>query len=116
MIPFIEMVLGREVRIIATVRDVRDILASFEKLRNKNPLKTMHEESASDPLPWSALEGRCKRLFAEISPVGTPYRRIRDALRQGYGDRILFIDFDELTRTPAEILAKIYDFFAPAAV
>jgi len=109
-IPFIEKILSRKARIVAPVRDVRAVLASFEKLRQRQPLKSLQGEPKDDAVSWSSLEGRCRKLFSDTSPVGTPYRRIRDALRRGFGDRIHFVDFDDLTADPAQTLNGIYDF------
>jgi sulfotransferase len=108
-IPFIEAVLNRKVKILVPVRDVRDVLASFEKITSRNPLKPSGQE-LSNPQQWETIEGRCQVWFGQNQPVGSPYRKIRDALLKGYGNRMHFIDYDDLTAHPARIMRGIYEF------
>ncbi len=108
-IPFIEAVLNRKVKIIVPVRDVRDILASFEKITSRNPLKPTSQEMAN-PQAWETIDGRCGIWFHQNQPVGAPYRKIKDALIKGFGDRLHFIDYDDLTAHPDRSMRGIYDF------
>jgi sulfotransferase len=108
-IPFIEALLGRKVKIIAPVRDVRDILASFEKIVSRNPLQPTTQELAH-PQQWETIEGRCQVWFAQNQPVGGPYRKLRDAMMKGFRDRLHFVDYDEFTAHPARCMRELYEF------
>ncbi len=108
-IPLIEALLGRPVKIIAPVRDVRDILASFEKVVSRNPMQPTAQELAH-PTQWETIEGRCQIWFAQNSPVGGPYRKLRDAMIKGYRDRLHFVDYDEFTSHPSRAMHELYDF------
>lgn len=108
-IPFIEALLGRKVKIIAPVRDVRDILASFEKIVSRNPLQPTTQELAN-PQQWETIEGRCQIWFSANQPVGGPYRKLRDAMMKGYADRLHFVDYDEFTAHPARCMRELYQF------
>ena len=108
-IPFIEAVLNRKVKIIVPVRDVRDILASFEKITSKNPLKPSSQE-LGNPQAWETIDGRCSIWFHQNQPVGAPYRKMKDALLKGHGDRMHFVDYDDFTAHPDRMMRQIYDF------
>jgi sulfotransferase len=108
-IPFIEAVLNRKVKIIVPVRDVRDILASFEKISTKNPLKPTAQE-LGNPQAWETIEGRCNIWFHVNQPVGAPYRKMKDALQKGYADRMHFVDYDDFTNHPDRLMRGIYEF------
>ncbi len=108
-IPLIEALLGRKVKIIVPVRDVRDVIASFEKLTSKNPLQPTSQELAH-PQQWETIEGRCQIWFAQSQPVGSAYRKIQDALVKGLADRLHFVDYDELTAHPSRTMKALYEF------
>lgn len=98
------------VKIIATVRDLTDILASFEKLfRNQAGLGVFPQEKAF-PVDWTTLEGRLKVMIRPDQPVGSAYNRLKDAFQRGYGDKILIVEFDDLTRDTEAVIRNIYDF------
>lgn len=104
-----EAILQRKVRILVPVRDLRDVLASFEKLFRKTPTHQQAQES-SDYFLWQTTEGRCEIWCRANQPVGIAYNRIKDALRRGLADRLCFVDYQVLTTAPGETMRKIYDF------
>jgi len=108
-----EKVMGRKVKVIAPVRDVRDVVASFEQLALKNVLKPTSQELSSKG-KWETVEGRIDIWMARNGVVGGPYRQIREALLRGFGDRILFVDYDHLTRDPESQMKRIYAFLGEA--
>lgn len=108
-IPLIEALVGRKVKIICPVRDVRDILASFEKVVSRNPMQPTTQELAH-PAQWETIEGRCQIWFAQNQPVGGPYRKLRDAMVKGFRDRLHFVDYDDFTAHPARSMKELYEF------
>jgi sulfotransferase len=46
----------------------------------------------------------------DAQPVGRAYNAIRDAVTRGWKDRMHFVDYDDLTRTPEATLEHIYRF------
>lgn len=108
-IPFIEAVLGRKVKLLMAVRDVRDVLASFEKITSKNPMQPTGQEMGNGAL-WGTIEGRCQIWFAQNQPVGSAYRKINDALVKGFHDRMHFVDYEDLTNHPARTMRGVYEF------
>lgn len=105
-----EAVLGRKVKIIVPVRDIREVLASFEMLwRNNAPYRQLTQEK-NDYFNWQTQQGRVKAWLDGSQPVGLAYNRIKDALHRGFGDRMLFVNFEDLTSNPKETMKVIYDF------
>lgn len=105
-----ERVLGEKMKILVPVRDMRDVLASFEKLwRETSKLSQVPQESANY-FQFQTVEGRCSVWLSGDQPVGLAYNRVRDAVARGYRDRMHFIDFDRLTADPEREMKAIYSF------
>ncbi len=105
-----EAVLGRKAKVLVPVRDLRDVLASFEKLwRDKSKTRQVGQESANY-FRFQTAQGRTEVWMQPDQPVGLAYARITDALNRGFGDRMFLVDFDDLTRNPNETMKAIYNF------
>lgn len=113
-IPFIEKVMNRKVKIIVPVRDVRDVIASFEKLNMKNALTPSGSELAQSA-NWNTIDGRCQVWFAQNGMVGGPYRKLAEALTKGYQDRLHLVDYNELTSDPKSVMRGIYQFLGESS-
>ena len=110
MIEMAETLLERPVKILVPVRDVRDILASFEVIWRRNAvMRELTEKSATDA-SWETVGGRCDIWARGDQPVGLCYNRIGDALKRGYRDRIHIVEYEQLTCNPQQTLADIAAF------
>jgi sulfotransferase len=105
-----EAILDRKAKVLVSVRDVRDVLASYERLWRRNAGTWEMAQETQNYYKWQTVEGRCEVLVSPNQPVGICYNRIQDALSRGFKDRMHFVDFDDLTRKPRETLAGIYEF------
>lgn len=105
-----EMALGRQAKVLVPVRDLRDVLASFEKLYRKNAHIFQAAAEQQNFFDWQTVEGRCRIWTDKSQPVGIAYNRIKDALTRGFKDRMLFVDYTVLTSTPAAAMEDIYKF------
>lgn len=106
----IELLLRRKAKAIVCVRDLPEILVSFELLwRANKAFRTLAQQEAS-PVEFRTLEGRCKVWMLASQPVGRAYVAIQDALTREFQDRLHFVHFDYLTRNPAGALQDIYRF------
>jgi sulfotransferase len=105
-----EAILDRKAKVLVSVRDIRDVLASYERLWRRNAGTWEMSQEQQNYYKWQTVEGRCEVLTSPNQPVGICYNRIQDALNRGFKDRMHFVDFDDLTRKPEETLAGIYDF------
>jgi sulfotransferase len=105
-----ESLLGHKAKVLVCVRDVRDVLSSFEKLWRKESKSGQIEQEKTNFLKFQTVEGRCEVFMNTNQPVGSAYNRIKDALARGYGDRMHFVFFDELTSNPKQVMQNIYTF------
>jgi sulfotransferase len=102
---------GREhVRVLVTVRDLRDVLASFERLYRETSALGQLPQEANMALKFKTALGRVEIFIDDAQPVGRAYNAIRDAVTRGWKDSMHFIDYEDLTRKPAQTLAQIYAF------
>lgn len=105
-----EMVLGKKAKVLVPVRDLRDVLASLEKLWRANAATRALSQEIANQVEWKTLAGRCK-VWADASQlVGQSYNNIKDALERGFKDRMHFVPFEDLTGSPKKTLKGIYDF------
>lgn len=105
-----EYALGRKVKIICTVRDIVDIIASFEKLYRKHTHIWQFPQEQHHIYKWQTVEDRANLWMNSEQPIGIAYNRIRDVLARGFKDRILFVEFDHLTKYPEQVMPIIYKF------
>lgn len=106
-----ELVGGRDrVKVLVTVRDLRDVVASFEKLYRRTSALGQLAQEANMALKFKTALGRAEVFVDDAQPVGRAYNAIRDAVTRGWLDRMHFIDFEDLTRRPRETLQGIYRF------
>jgi len=105
-----EQLLDRPVKMLVTVRDVRAVLSSFEKIwrKNRGIRPTAHE--LQHPVKFQYVEGRCSLLMQPDQVVGIAYKRIEDALLCHGRENLLFVPFNRLTKNPAAMMAEIYSF------
>lgn len=106
-----EAVIGHKAKVLVPVRDVRDVLASFEKLWRENA-RTSQTTSENGPgyFKFQTVEGRVENWLSGDQPVGLAYNRIHDAIVRGFGDRLFFVQFEHLTTNPAQVMKDIYNF------
>jgi sulfotransferase len=106
----IDTVLGNEdTKVIYCYRDPVEIVCSIEAQYQKTFLLENMDESAA-PGAFSTLERRISTYTAPEGLIGFPIECLKDALEMGYGDRILFVKYFDLTNSPKETLEMIHDF------
>lgn len=105
-----EAVLGYKAKVLVPVRDVRDVLSSFEKLWRETSKDGQVPQESSNYFKFQTVQGRCDVWMSPDQPFGLAYNRVTDALVRGYKDRMYFIDFDDLTREPDRVFKAIYEF------
>ncbi len=112
----LEAVLGNrdKVKVLLTVRDLRDVLASFELLHRKTSALGQTPHEYGDPKRSRTAAGRMEIWVDQEQPVGRAYNAIRDAFTRGWQDCIHIIEYEHLTSNPKETLSKVYDFLGEA--
>lgn len=110
-IELIEAVLDRPVKILAPVRPVLDILSSFEKLHRKRRIAgDLVPQEQQKGVAFKSVSNRCNVMLSETEVLGYPILTMIDAFNRGLGDRIHFVEFDDLCERPNDTLDAIYDF------
>ena len=103
---------GKEnVKAIVTVRDLRDVCASFEKLFRKTAATgQIPQEQADTRLKMKTATGRLQVFIADGQPVGRAFNAVRDAVTRGWRKQIIFVEFEALTSRPEKTLDAVYRF------
>lgn len=111
-----ELLGGRDqVKVIVTVRDLRDVLASFESLYRKTAALGYVPLEADRGAKFKTALGRLEVLMEDERAVGRPHRAVRDAVTRGWRKQMHFVDYDDLTAKPHETLQAVYAFLGEPA-
>lgn len=108
LIPQVEAILGKKVKIIVCVRNPAEILTSFERLRKDNPLFFTRADSTLRE--GSNISSRAYYYAGPEGPLGMSHRNLKDAITMGYLDRFLFIDYNRYCNSPKSQTKRIYEF------
>jgi sulfotransferase len=103
----LEQVLERPVKIVVPVRDVRAIVASFEKIYRRRGLEYPEPRQAAF-FQCQTSEGRARALLAPQSILGLTINRLRDALQRGVSDRLVIVPYRALTHAPQATLSLLH--------
>jgi sulfotransferase len=109
LIPLLEEIFQKEVRILVCVRNPAEILTSFEKLRRENPL--FYTKTDFKLREGSSIASRAYYYANPDGALGMTHRNIKDAITSGYLDRMLFVDYNKYCSMPKGQTKRIYDFF-----
>ncbi len=97
-------------RVLVMVRDLRDIVASFEKLYRKTSALSQIPQEAGEPLTMKTAVGRLTVFIDNRQPVGRAFNAVRDAVTRGWRKNMLFVEYGALTSAPERTMTQIYDF------
>ena len=109
LIPLLESVFQKQVKILICVRNPAEILSSFEKMRKENPLVLYDADKKLGSN--TSVAGRAYHYAAPEGLLGISHRNIQDAITTGLLDRMLFIDYGRFCGNPKSQTKRIYDFF-----
>ena len=105
-----QAIIGEPAKMIITVRDIRDVLASFERKYREAKADTQVSQEALNSVEYQSVEGRCDILISTKQIVGGSIVAIRDAVNRGFREQMHFVDYDDLCKKPTRVLEGIYDF------
>ncbi len=97
-------------KVIVTVRDLRDVLASFEQAFRRTSALSRTPFERDDPIKAKTALGRIAYFMRDDENVGRACHAIRDAVTRGWQDCMHVVEYDQLTQNPQGVLAGIYDF------
>jgi len=107
---------GREhVSVLVCVRDLRDVLASFEKLYRRTAAFSKTPQQHADATACQTTQGRAAFLMRDTQPIGFSLAVLSDAVSRGWRDRMHFVEYDSLCRAPRAALATLYRFLDVAS-
>lgn len=96
-------------KIICMVRNLKDIVASYEKIFRKNQL-------THDPIRNDA-EARGTTIYKRIdewmdgrNTIGRAVERLLGIITEGYDNKILFVKAEDLCLYPENTMIRIYDY------
>lgn len=106
-IELLERVFGRRIPVICMVRDIKSVVASFEKLHRRNPVA---RRGFLGPAYVQAqtIDGRARVLTSPGGVIGISTSFIRDALNRGMADRVVVVPYARLVTQPQETLALLH--------
>jgi sulfotransferase len=108
LLPQVEAILERKIKVIVCVRNPAEILTSFERLRKDNPLFCTKADSSLRE--GSNIASRAYFYAGPEGAMGLSHRNIKDAITMGYLDRFLFIDYNRFCNSPKSQTKRIYEF------
>ena len=108
MLEVLDACFGRQMKAVVTIRDIKAIVASFEKLHRANPLYR-HPFLGEAYFAAQTIEGRARVLLDARSVVGVAVNRVRDAMNRGTRDHLVLIPYAWLTTEPRSCLLYLHE-------
>jgi sulfotransferase len=109
LLPQIEEILEREIKLLVCVRNPAEIITSFERSKRSNPLNV---DEADQVLKYqSSIASRAYYYAGPECVLGKTYQQLKDSITSGYLDRMLFVDYGMYCNSPKSQTKRIYEFF-----
>lgn len=106
---FLDQILANtDTKIIWTYRNPLEIISSIESQYRKTLLLESIDEA--NGLDYSTIESRVNTYIADKGIVGNPVWLLNDAIEKGYGERIMVINYNDLTLSTQETMDRIHTF------
>lgn len=99
-----------DVRAIVCVRDMRDVLASFEKLYRVTAESSTTSQERADYVAHRTAVGRAQFMLRPNEPLGYARDVIKDAVTRGWRENMVFVEYDSLCHDPQGVVDDIYKF------
>jgi sulfotransferase len=115
-VPYIEGYIGQKAKIIVPVRDIEEILTSMIMMIRRNPYKEGNSRINFIDEQLIKLnisindDNRCEYIAGPNGILGQSLNTILEAFKQDLDDRMHFVEYQDLVKTPEKTLKKIYDF------
>jgi len=108
-IGLIESILQQPIKMLICVRNPAEIITSYERMRNRNPL--FYSRVDHTLKGGSSIASRAYHVAGPEGILGICHRNIKDAVTMGFLDRMLFIDYNRYCSNPKSQTKRIYEFF-----
>ena len=105
----LDEILGhKNTKVIWCYRDPIEIVSSIEKRYQETILLENVDES--NGIDFSTLESRVNNYINDGGLIARPVWLLDDAISTGYGNRIMIVKYEDLTRDPMLMLMEIHRF------
>ena len=115
-VPYIEGYIGQQAKIIVPVRDIDEILTSMITMIRRNPYKEgnprinfIDEQLIKLNIPLND-DNRCEYIAGPEGILGQSLNAIVEGFNQEFGDRMHFVEYQDIVKRPEETLKKLYEF------
>jgi sulfotransferase len=115
-VSYIEYYIGQKAKIICPVRNINEILTSLISMIHRNPYREgigsinfLDKELIKLNIPLFD-DNRCDFFASSRGCLGRSLISITEAFRQGFGDRLYFVEYKDLVNKPQKTLNGIYEF------
>lgn len=106
-VELVERILGRPVKVITMIRDIRSVAASWEKVYRRRGIEhNLPREKEGEEV--TTVLSRTNKILLPTKVTGRSISRVRDAL-QRCPDRLLLVPYERLTEAPQQTMARIHD-------
>ena len=96
-------------KIICLVRNLKDVVCSYEKIYRKNQLQ--HDQIRNDSNgKGTTVHKRVDEWMHPTNTIGRAVERIFEMIRLGYDDKILFLKCEDLCLYPDAQMTRVYDY------
>lgn len=96
-------------KIICMIRNLKDIVASYENIYRKNQLK--HDPIRNDAdAKGTTVHKRVDEWMNPQNTIGRAVERLFEITRLGYSDKILFVKYEDLCIYPDTEMTRIYEY------
>lgn len=98
-----------DAKVICLVRNLKDVVASYEKIYRKN-------QHQADPIRndsngrGTTLPKRVDEWMHPTNTIGRAVERISEMMTLGYDSKVLFIKSEDLCLYPESTMVKVYDY------
>ena len=111
MLEMLVWVYGAEnVKILCCMRDIRDVLASFEVLHRKTMASGVTSQTMNAPLRNMTSLMRAEYLCQSTEVVGVAKNWVVDAVGRGFRGNMFVVEYEGLCNEPEDCMRKIYGF------
>jgi sulfotransferase len=115
-VPYIEGYIGQKAKILVPVRDIDEILTSMIMMIRRNPYREgqgrinfIDEQLVKLNITLSD-DNRCSYIAGPQGILGQSLNAMVEGVKQGFLDRMYFVEYKNLISNPQETLQGIYEF------
>ena len=100
--------MGEDIKVLCTVRDIRAILSSMEKIFRKDSERARDIENPGK-MSGTTTEKRVD-IWLQSPPVGMALERFQQMAKEGINRKCKMIKFERLTTDPETVMKEVYEY------